>query len=74
MPHYSKNLTGRKFGHLTAIRPTDLCERTNRTVIWLCRCDCGEYKLANSNRLQRGGVRSCGCLRPGRKRRRDTWK
>ena len=67
MPHYSKNLTGRKFGYLTAIRPTDLRERTNGTVIWLCRCDCGEYKLANSSRLQRGRVRLCGCLPHGRK-------
>ena len=72
MARNGKNLTGRRFGHLVAIRPTDLRDRANRTVIWFCRCDCGEYKLANSNHLQYGGVRSCGCLRPGHKRRREA--
>jgi hypothetical protein len=61
-----KDLTGKKFGHLTAIRPTEAREPTNQTVIWECKCDCGEIHYANSNNLQTGRVASCGCTK-GRK-------
>ena len=37
-----KDLTGKKFNHLTAIKP--LFEKSNRgEMIWLFKCDCGNY-------------------------------
>lgn len=35
-----KDITGERFGHLTAISPTDKRQGTN--IIWRFRCDCGE--------------------------------
>lgn len=36
-----KDISGMRFGKLTAIRPTE--ERSSRgSIIWICRCDCGE--------------------------------
>lgn len=57
----TKNLTGLKFGRLTALRPTDRREPTNGCTFWECRCDCGNIHLVNSNNLQTGAVQSCGC-------------
>lgn len=55
-----KDLTGKVFGKLTAIRATS--RRQNELVVWECQCSCGRLALVNSNRLQVGAVKSCGCL------------
>lgn len=61
-----KNLTGQKFGRLTAVCPTD---RTCLAgVIWTCRCDCGADKEAPTGYLRSGNTRSCGCLEVESKR------
>lgn len=36
-----KNISGERFGTLTAVRPTDKKDN-NGNIIWLWRCDCGE--------------------------------
>lgn len=63
-----KNLTGQKFGRLTATRPTK--KRKNGCVIWLCRCSCGRATEVRSQHLLGGRVHSCGCLRKERARQR----
>ncbi len=55
------DLTGRRFGRLTAITPTPRRRRTS--VIWHCRCDCGAETYVESDILLRGNSRSCGCIR-----------
>lgn len=57
------DLSGRKFGKLTAIAPTD--KRKNGKVVWECKCDCGnpEPALATSSYLLNGDTQSCGCLK-----------
>ena len=55
------NLTGLRFGHLTVIE--DSGERQHGSIIWLCRCDCGNTTKANSAVLRRGDKKSCGCVR-----------
>lgn len=56
------DLTGQRFGRLVAIRPTE--ERYRKTtVVWECRCDCGNIKRVPVTLLRRGAVKSCGCLR-----------
>lgn len=53
------DLLGQRFGRLTVIEETD--KRVNGSVLWKCRCDCGNETLVRSNHLRRGGVLSCGC-------------
>jgi len=57
-----KDLTGQKFGHLTAMYPTTMKDGSH--MYWMCKCDCGNPKLKEvaSNHLQRGSVQSCGCI------------
>lgn len=52
-------LTGRRFGKLTAIEPTD--QRKRGAVLWRCHCDCGNEVLVESRRLKPGVIQSCGC-------------
>ncbi len=57
-----RDITGRRFGMLTALRPTE--ERTGRgSTVWQCRCDCGKEITADVSRLISGSRKSCGCLR-----------
>lgn len=54
-----RDLTGQRFGMLTAIEPTE--ERRYNSVVWRCRCDCGKEKLVSGRVLKAGGTKSCGC-------------
>ena len=51
-------LSGRRFGRLTAMKDTG--KRFKTSPIWECLCDCGKKKEVTVNHL-RGGVKSCGC-------------
>ncbi len=53
------DLTGMRFGKLTAIEPT--MERKNGYTVWICRCDCGNTVHAASRFLKNGWLMSCGC-------------
>lgn len=53
------DLTGKKFGKLTVLRPTDKRYQGNRTVIWMCICDCGNLREVSENALMTGRVWQC---------------
>lgn len=55
------DLTGQRFGRLVAIEPTE--KRKGSSVVWRCRCDCGNSCDVSSYLLRSGNTRSCGCLR-----------
>lgn len=62
-----KNLTGQRFGRLTALSMTekshvDSSGKSHGTR-WLCRCDCGVEKTVLGASLTRGHTSSCGCYR-----------
>ena len=57
---YERDITGRKFGRLTAIEPAE--ERKGRTF-WRCRCDCGNTCTVLYWNLVRNHTRSCGCIK-----------
>jgi hypothetical protein len=59
-----RDLTGGRFGRLTALHATG--ERRRGCVVWHCRCDCGREVDVVTNHLMSGNTRSCGCL--GRER------
>lgn len=54
------DLTGQRFGRLTAMEL--LPERKNNNRVWRCRCDCGGTADVVVSCLGRGNTRSCGCL------------
>ena len=54
------DLSGRKFGMLTAIRR--LPERENGYCLWECACDCGGKAKVSTKKLLRGTVNNCGCI------------
>jgi hypothetical protein len=55
------DLTGQRFGRLTAVRRLGPAPKGGR-VQWVCRCACGGETIACSGRLRSGAKRSCGCL------------
>ena len=59
--HNKKDITGKQFGRLKAICPTD--KRDNRSVVWECQCVCGKMVYVSAARLNRGNSKSCGCLK-----------
>lgn len=56
------DLTGRRFGRLTAVRIVEDPPVPNCHKQWLCRCDCGNEMVVPSSSLTSGATRSCGCL------------
>lgn len=55
------DLTGRRFGALTAIRPAEGDERVYGLPSWICRCDCCKECVVPGDYLRRGIRTSCGC-------------
>jgi hypothetical protein len=53
------DLSGQRFGKLAVLRP--LPERSNKAIVYACRCDCGKEHKARSTALRHGQVKSCGC-------------
>lgn len=59
------DLSGVRFGKLTAILPAGELQRGY--VVWRCRCDCGNGVFVPSISLHIGNTMSCGCLSNKRK-------
>lgn len=55
-----KDITGQKFGRLTALHPTEKRDHKG-SVIWLCSCECGNETEVSQDSLARGNCKSCGC-------------
>jgi hypothetical protein len=54
------DITGRRFNRLTALYPTE--QRDDKgSVIWHCRCDCGNELNVSYNNLVYCNMKSCGC-------------
>jgi len=53
------DLIGERFGLLLVIDRTE--KRKNRSVVWRCKCDCGNWSEVTSDCLRRGKTKSCGC-------------
>lgn len=54
-----KDITGQKFGKLTAIEETN--ERKHGCIVWKCQCDCGNVCYVRSDMLRSKEITSCGC-------------
>lgn len=53
------DLTGKRFGRLTAVRAVGSNPQGN--AMWECVCECGKTAIVNSQRLKSGKTKSCGC-------------
>lgn len=56
----AKDITGERFGRLTVIGRT---HNIKNYTAWLCKCDCGNYKIVTTSGLKSGDYVSCGCKR-----------
>ena len=65
-----QNLSGQKFGRLTAIKVVD--KTTRFESIWLCKCDCGNLTKVPCTRLKSGKTKSCGCYNIERLKNRSN--
>ena len=65
------DLTGRRVGKLQVMWPAGLAGK-RRNIFWMTQCDCGEFKAVSAALLASESVKSCGCLRyiRGRKKPR----
>lgn len=57
---HAHDLSGRRFGRLVALYPTE--KRMGNSIIWACKCDCGKNCEVAAIDLENGAARSCGCL------------
>lgn len=49
----------KKFGYLLALYDTGKTYKHKR--VWMCQCDCGNFREVRADLLNRGMVISCGC-------------
>lgn len=56
-----KDLSGKRFGKLVAIR--DIERSRNGHIRWECNCDCGGKKGVLSTHLLSGAIKHCGCVK-----------
>lgn len=59
------DLTGRDFGLLHVVKRSK--DASSSHAKWVCKCQCGNTHIAESRRLLSGEVRSCGCMKHGKK-------
>ena len=55
----SKDISGIRFGQLTAIK----LHHRDQYSYWECRCTCGKTTIVQINSLTSGSTKSCGCRR-----------
>lgn len=55
------DLTGKRFGRLTALERLE--EKSGTNFLWRCRCDCGKEIKVRGSALTSGNTISCGCAR-----------
>lgn len=58
------DITGQRFGRLTAIKRMESIKTKGGKFRgrWLCKCDCGNKKIILLDDLRGGHTNSCGCL------------
>lgn len=58
----AEDLTGRRYGKLVALYPLGKTEKSG-SILWRCRCDCGNEVDVSVSSLNNGNNKSCGCLK-----------
>lgn len=55
-----ENLIGKRYGRLLVVKEEG---KGYHKRIWLCKCDCGNYKTYSTSVLNSGTIKSCGCYK-----------
>lgn len=68
-------LSGEKFGKLTVVKEAEAKRLPSGQInrIFLCKCDCGNYKEVRLLHLKRNRISSCGCIVKTRKGESSTY-
>jgi len=56
-----KDLSGNIYGRLTAIE-FHKRDSIKKNTFWVCKCECGNTLVVNTENLRVGNTKSCGCL------------
>lgn len=58
------DLTGQRFGKLVVLEEGIPIINPNgqRSITWICKCDCGNEKIIRGTSLRNGSTVSCGCF------------
>lgn len=67
-----KNIMGDKYGKLTVLEYKG--SKNGKGSLWLCKCDCGGEKIADTSHLRNGHTISCGCLHYKTGKDNPNWK
>ena len=67
MKYNKKDLKGRRFGKLVVLEETSN-RADNSSVVWKCKCDCGNIVEISSKRLVNNINSSCGCYQKERQK------
>lgn len=57
-----KDITGEKFGRLTAIQFSHVENKSCHRSVWICKCECGKTVKIKLHELT-AGTKSCGCYK-----------
>lgn len=60
MANRIKDITGEKFGKLIVLRKHGYTNGKRKSILWLCKCDCGNEVLRTSSHLKQNYVSTCG--------------
>lgn len=55
------DLLNKQFNQLTVVRETEK-RNAGGSILWECKCSCGNITYASSTELKNGHKKSCGCL------------
>ena len=67
MKYNKKDLTGQRFGKLLVLSETSKRD-DNGSIVWKCKCDCGNIIETTSKRLVNKLIVSCGCYQKERQK------
>lgn len=59
-----------RYTRLVVVKEVEKTKNGQRQV--LCKCDCGNFKIADLKNLRKGRIKSCGCLKKGRAKSANT--
>ena len=57
-----KDITGLRFGRLTAVSFSHIENKSCHRSVWACKCECGKTVKVKLHELT-AGTKSCGCLK-----------
>lgn len=67
-------MINRRFSRLVVIKEVEPYTKPSgqKTTMYECICDCGNYTIVSGTHLRRGHVQSCGCLKEEQERHGNT--